>query len=331
MQKEKKKFEELFNEYQQGPVTEEEKALIARWLTQLDVMERLTPEQLGARQELSQADLKKHFFPGENNSAKIIRVPLWLRTMAASLFIASAVAGILFFKEKSHHAATDQVTFKQMLTGSGQMKTITLSDGTRITLNNESGLKYPAAFNGQTREVFLTGEAFFEVAHNPAKPFKVHTDKLDIQVLGTSFDVKAYKEDKELQVSVASGKVGVLPADGKTKTYMLMPGDRLAYERSTAKLSQSNVEPVNISVWQKGKFIFRNETLENIARQLERYYSVKFLFKDQSLQARRINLKIKNHSISTVLKALSISGEFQYKVEADQITVWQAVDHDAAK
>lgn len=322
MQKERKQLEELFQKYQQGLVTEEEKALIARWLIHLDVIGQLSHEQLQARQELSQSDLKNHFAPKESPSAKITRFPVWIRSVAACLLIISTIAGIFYFNNKSHPPTTNLATFQQMTTGSGEMKTITLTDGTRITLNNESRLKYPVTFNGATREVFLTGEAFFEVAHNPAKPFEVHTDELDVQVLGTSFNVKAYGGDKELSVSVATGKVGVLPVGAKDKTYMLLPGEELAYSRSTGKFSQSKIDAVDISAWQKGKFIFSNETLENITRQLERYYKVTFLFNNKSVLAKQISLKVKNQSISTVMKAMSISGEFRYKIEGNKITVW---------
>lgn len=322
MQKERKQLEELFQKYQQGLVSEEEKVLIARWLIQMDVIKQLTDKQLQARQALSQSDLKNHFFPKESPSAKITRFPGWIRSVAASLLILSAITGFFYFNNKSHHLAISPVAFRQTTTETGEMKIITLTDGTKITLNNESRLKYPITFNGTTREVFLTGEAFFDVAHNPKKPFKVYTDKVNVQVLGTSFNVKAYREDEELSVSVATGKVGVIPTAAKTKAYILLPGDRLAYNHSTESFSQSRVSVVNISAWQKGKFIFKNETLENITRQLERCYKVKFSFNNKSLLAKQISLKVKNQSVNTVMKALSISGEFRYKIEDNKVTVW---------
>lgn len=318
MQKDRKQLEELFQKYQQGLVTEEEKIWITRWLVQLDVMEHLTPEQLQARQELSKNDLKSHFFPKESLPSKVIRFPVWLRSVAASICIIAVLAGIFYFNSNKPRPAT----FQEMTTQTGEMKMVTLADGTRITLNNESKLKYPDTFNGKIREVYLTGEAFFDVVHNSSQPFKVHTDQLDIQVLGTSFNVKAYLEDQELSVAVATGKVGVLSIAAKTKAYMLLPGDHLGYNRSTGKFIQSKVDAVNIMAWQKGIFIFKDETLENITRQLGRYYKINFKFNNKSLLTKQISMKIKKQSISTVIKALSISGEFQYKLEGDQVTIW---------
>ncbi|MNK15186.1 fec operon regulator FecR [compost metagenome] len=319
MQNERKHLEELFRKYQTGLVTEEEKTLIARWLIQLDVNGELTPDRLAAKQALSQGDLKEHFFPIE--IAKPIRFPVWIRSVAASLLILSTIAGLFYFNNKSHYWAPP-TTLREMTTGTTEIKVITLGDGTKITLNRKSRLKYPSSFSGKTREVFLIGEAFFEVTHNPKRPFKVHTDKLDIQVLGTSFNIQASGVDKELSVSVASGKVGVTPTKAKIKTYMLVTGDQLSYNRSTGKFSQSLVNVANIKAWQTGKFIFRNETLENIAHQLERYYKATILFKNKSLLTKQISLKVKNQSIDTVMKALSISAEFRYRIEGNRIVIW---------
>lgn len=319
MQNERKHLEELFRKYQMGLVTEEEKTLIARWLIQLDVIGQLTTEQLAAKQALSKGDLKEHFFPIE--ITKPIRFPTWIRSVAASILILSMIAGIFYFNNKNHYWASP-IAFREMATGSSDIKVIILGDGTKITLNRKSRLKYPVSFGGRTREVFLSGEAFFEVTHNPKRPFKVHTDKLDIQVLGTSFNIQASGVDKELSVSVASGKVGVTPTKAKIKTYMLVTGDQLSYNRSTGKFSQSRVDVANIKAWQTGTFIFRNETLENITHQLERYYKVSILFKNKSLLTKQISLKVKNQRIDTVMKALSISAEFRYRIDGNKVVIW---------
>ncbi|WP_316791358.1 FecR family protein [Pedobacter frigoris] len=322
MQKERKYLEELFQKYQQGLVSEEEKTLIAHWLIHLNISEPLSDEQLQARQQLSQHGLKSHFFPAEIQPAKITRFQFWIPSIAASLLVLSAIACFFYFNDKNRKSVVNPIAMTEIITRTGEKKIISLSDGSRITLNTQSRLKYPPRFAGNVREVSLSGEAFFEVAHNPSRPFKVHTDQFKVQVLGTSFNIKAYGEDEELSVSVASGKVGILPAPTKSKSYLLMPGDQLTWNRSNSKFSQSRTAIADISSWQKGKLIFRNETLENITRELQRYYKVKFQFNNKSLLTKQINLKIKNQSITTVMKALSISGEFQYKIEGNKITLW---------
>ncbi|TCC89177.1 DUF4974 domain-containing protein [Pedobacter frigiditerrae] len=313
----------LFQKYQQGLVNEEEKTMIARWLIQLELMgEQLTPIELQAKATLSRSELKNLFFPTEIPKVKVVRFPVWLKSIAASLFIAVAFGTIYY---ANHHEKELPLlnTFQQTVTQIGEMKVITLPDGSKITLNNQSRLKYPARFSEKTREVHLTGEAFFEVVHDSKKPFKVFTDKLNIQVLGTSFNVTAYPEDEQISVAVATGKVGVMDKSNKqTAAQLLLPGDRLSYHRLNQKFSNSKLAISDINSWDVGKLVFKNETLEQITKQLQRYYSVKFVFKNDSLLKRQISLRTNNQQLATLMKALSLSGNFRYKIEGDQITLW---------
>ncbi|WP_316845909.1 FecR family protein [Pedobacter psychrodurus] len=320
---ERNRLTALFQKYQQGLVNEEEKTMIARWLIQLEVMgEQLTPAELQAKAALSRTELKSHFFPPEIPKTKIVRLPIWLKSIAASLFFAVLVASIYYINHQSRDLPV-QTALVQTVTRVGEMKIISLPDGSKVTLNNQSRLRYPLSFNGKSREIYLTGEAFFEVAHHAKKPFRIHTDKLEVQVLGTSFNVSAYPEDNEISVAVATGKVGVFSKNNKKEAArMLLPGDRLSYNRSNASFSHSRLAIADISSWNVGKLVFRNETLENITKQLKRYYRVNFLFKNNILLAKQISLKTNNLNIATLMKALSLSGDFRYEIEGNQITLW---------
>lgn len=322
MHKERKQLEELFQKYSQGLITEEEKILIARWLAHLDVTEQLTPAQLQAKEDLSQHSLKEHFFPLQKPTAKVLRFGTYTRTIAASILVLFTTALILYVKDKEKLPVV-QVAYKVVKTTTGQMKVITLTDGSEITLNNQSSLKYPTSFNGKTRTVFLSGEAFFKVAHNPAKPFKVHTEKLQIHVLGTSFDVRAYKDDKDVAVAVATGKVGVQSIAIKNKqTYTLLPGDQLTYNPKKEEFIKSAIDPLTANHWQEGVLIFKNQPLISITRELERHYKVKFQFVNKSLQNKELSLNVKNQRIAVVMKALSLSGSFNYKITGNDIKIW---------
>ncbi|TKC08084.1 DUF4974 domain-containing protein [Pedobacter polaris] len=320
---ERKQLTELFQRYQQGLVTEEEKTLIARWLVQLEVMgEQLSAAQLEAKSELSKSDLKNRFFPVLAPQPKVVRLPLWLKTIAASLFIAVALSSI-FYTINKRGKQLEEVAFKQIVTKVGEMKTITLTDGSKITLNTQSRLQYPTNFNDQTREVYLVGEAFFDIAHNTKKPFKVHTERLNVQVLGTSFNISAYKEDKEIAVAVATGMVGVTSKnDSKGTAYLLLPGEELIYHNAGGTINKSKREIADIGSWDRGKFVFENETLANITRRLQRHYQVKFFFKNTSISQKQISLTTSNQNISIVMKAMSIAGGFHYSINGNEITVW---------
>ena len=322
MQKDKDYLETLFKKYQEGLVTEQEKELIAHWLIHLDISEKeLSQQELSLKEDFSAKHLQQHFFPVGLTPAKITRFPFWMRSAAAAIFLVMG-AGALF-NVLNRKAIVPPIAFTEVAAHTGEIKIITLTDGTKVTLNNESRLKYPSIFAGKTREVSLVGQAFFNVAHNAEKPFKVHTAELNVQVLGTSFDVKAYPDEEGASVSVATGKVGVMAAKEKdTNTYMLLPGEALTYTLATGKFKRKAIDLANTSAWKQGLLVFDNEKLENITLRLQKAYKVKFVFKSKTLLKKELSLKIKNENLNLVMKALSIPGEFKYKIENGTVTLW---------
>ena len=147
-------------------------------------------------------------------------------------------------------------------------KQLTLSDGTRIWLNAESSLKYPDTFEGKAqREVYLEGEAYFEVSKNPQHPFLVKTTAIETQVLGTSFNIKAYSK-KDVQVTLLEGSIKV--SDKHHNNILLKPG-----EHTNEKLHKSQVENVSqYRAWTTGSFYFDNTELIEIMRELGRWYNI---------------------------------------------------------
>ncbi|RKR83376.1 FecR family protein [Mucilaginibacter gracilis] len=242
--------------------------------------------------------------------------------LAAAGILLFLTAGVLIY-QAGIRQAPQALKLATASTHAGEMKIITLSDGSRITLNNQTSIKYPEEFNQNTREVFLTGEAFFEVKHDANKPFRVHTDKLAVQVLGTSFNIQAYPDESGLDVAVASGKVGVFANGARDgKTYMLLPGQQLSYNRKNLAFSPSTIATAAIIAWQKGTLVFKNEKLEAIARRLERFYGVKIRFKNKKLMATELSLKANNLSLESVMKALGSAGEFNYSIKNKQVLIW---------
>src|SRR5699024_6983485 len=143
-------------------------------------------------------------------------------------------------------------------TEAGEQEEITLSDGTQIRLGNESRLEYPVEFDGDKREVYLTGKGYFKVVHNSSKPFIVHTKELTIRDLGTSFGIRSYQNDKSSVVLVAEGKVSVssLVDDNNELISVLEPGEQLAYNRSSDEYLQQNISDEEIEAWTNGKLNF---------------------------------------------------------------------------
>lgn len=286
-----------------------EKKTFARWFNQLDLSDNvLTNGEQDAIQERVRQALRVHALNTRSRSV-VVYSNFWLRSSAAALLIFASAALYFYFKRSRPERL---LTYQEIHTKKGERKIITLEDGTTIQLNNESSLKYPANFSGNSREVYLKGEAFFQVKHNPAKPFCVHIEHLKVQVLGTSFDIKDYSEDENVSVTVATGKVGVNKT-GEKGTFLLLPGDRLSYYTLSGQVIQKKVDPQDEIAWQQGEQVFRDESLGLICRRLERWYGVSMHIQSKSLRDKKISLEIKGDDFNSVLKMLSLVGGFHYQ------------------
>ena len=161
----------------------------------------------------------------------------------------------------------------QIIIPYGKRSDIMLADGTHIWLNSGSQLSYPAKFKPDSREVYLSGEAFFDVKPNPNSPFFVITRDIRIKVLGTSFNVSSYTDDNTIQTVLLKGKVSV----GKNKLFAkaidLIPGERMIYDKNEGILSKEKVDVEFYSSWVNGYLIFYNEQITEVYKKLERYYN----------------------------------------------------------
>jgi len=164
----------------------------------------------------------------------------------------------------------------------GSRSTVTLADGSRIWLNAGSRLIYPSRFVERTREVFLSGEAFFEVAENPGKTFVVRTMDVKVQVTGTRFNVSAYPEDYSVQTVLAEGAVEIKRAQGGLfdKVVELQPGNLAYFNKKTKKTRTYKVDVDNYTLWTEGLFSFSQTDFSRIVKKLERYYNIRFQFDD---------------------------------------------------
>ena len=162
---------------------------------------------------------------------------------------------------------------------------VRLDDGTEVWLNAGSKLKFPTIFKGDQRVVELEGEAYFEVRKDEAHPFIVKTVSMNVRVLGTSFNVRSYVNEHDVTATLVEGKVAV--SDGEVEK-MLVPGEQAVYIKETGKMEVKEVDVSLYTAWHSGKFIFRNETLEDMMIYLSRWYGFKYRFIDD--QAKRVQL-----------------------------------------
>ena len=164
----------------------------------------------------------------------------------------------------------DIPVFNQLRVPYGKRAFLKLSDGTSLWVNTGTTVIYPTTFANNNREIFVEGEVFAEVFHDSKRPFIIKTDKLDVQVLGTVFNVSAYKEDKQTSVVLVSGSVNVKPKNGKAT--IIKPNQLFAYTDQASTLREVDVE--NYTSWHNGNYVFHNEPIENILLRLSRYYNV---------------------------------------------------------
>ncbi|WP_324671207.1 FecR family protein [Hymenobacter sp. GOD-10R] len=207
-------------------------------------------------------------------------------------------------------------------TPAGQKQTIRLADGSRVTLAPQSQLRYPVAFDGAYRDVYLEGEAFFEVSKDARHPFRVHSGPLVTQVLGTKFNVSTFGPGQLTTVSLVEGKVQVLDQHAR---YLLTPGQQLRADLTTGRVHRQLFDPEQVSGWRYNKLIFRNEKLADAAPQIERLYNVKLVFADSATAAARLWATFDNEPLSAVLSALQLAGSLTSRREGHVIYLTRQV------
>jgi len=200
-------------------------------------------------------------------------------------------------------------------TARGQTYQFTLSDGTKVWLNADSKLEFPSNFvNNKTRNVKLSGEAYFEVAKDKAHPFIVATDKQEVEVLGTHFNINAYKDESNIRTTLLEGSVRV-------NEVILKPNQQSVLSGSN-RIAVKEVDTEDVMAWKSGLFVFENEQLESIMRKIGRWYNVTVAYDDPEIASQTFTGTVTRFGkISIVLKRLEVTGNVKFKLEGNKIFV----------
>ncbi len=190
--------------------------------------------------------------------------------------------GVLQYNNGLEHKSVPSVV-NTLVTPRGGEYQLVLSDGTKVWLNSDSQLTYSVPFSDKNRTVHLKGEAYFEVAHDKTKPFIVETDKQQVQVLGTHFNVSAYSNDLNVVTTLVEGKVRVDQAINKSAE-ILLPNEQLILNKQTHNTLKQKVDTYLYTAWKEGRFVFKNEPLESFFEKLSRWYNVDVVIVDESLK-----------------------------------------------
>lgn len=195
---------------------------------------------------------------------------------------------------------------------------IVLADGTRVWLNAESSLTFPAAFPGKERNIRLSGEAYFEVKHDAAHPFIVHTAGGTVEDIGTRFDINAYADENQEATTLLEGAVRVTTHTGARR---LHPGQQANYKQG--KITVQNVDAEEAIAWKNGYFMFTDAALADVMKQLSRWYDVDVQFEDQTIERLTFVASITRYtSISRVLRVLEMTKQVHFKIEGKTIRVY---------
>jgi transmembrane sensor len=273
----------------------------------------------------------------------------WLAVGLMTVLFFVLVFGIFSYNKNNTPSLEQPIAKSEISTKNGSRSKIQLPDGTSVWLNSSSKLTYDNENFGATiREVSLVGEAYFDVIKNPSKPFIIHTTKMDIKVLGTAFNVKSYPTDKTTETSLIHGSVEVTLNDRQEKI-MLKPSEKLIFntiqnksekistlkgnlkinekEKPIIELSHLTIYPIDNSIvetaWKENKLVFRNESLEDIALKMERWYGISIVIRTESLKKELITGSFEKETIFQALKALQFTNKFNYITEKDKIIIYK--------
>ena len=231
----------------------------------------------------------------------------WNRWNIAAAVILLIVSGFVLFHNGIFTYQDHLQSLQKETVAGNEMRQVKLGDGSQITLNRQSSLTYPEVFIAGTREVYLEGEAFFEVTKDSLRPFIVHANGTTTTVLGTSFNINAL--GKAVVVSVATGKVKVSDGD---QTEILKADEKVTCENNTLKKELSDLSELS---WNGRLLEFNDLTLAQAAEKLSAYYEVSVRFDQAAVKACRITGKFKNKKLETVLEAIRFSTEVHVKME----------------
>lgn len=286
------------------------------------------------------------FEPGK----KIKQRRLW--AFAAVAVIVSVLACMSYFNRSNVNPGDLAINAKnQITTKNGSKTSLVLPDGTKVWLNSGSQLDYDKSYGTKLREVSLTGEAYFDVVKNPARPFVIHTSKMDVKVLGTAFNVKCYPGEKTTETSLVRGSIEVTLKDRQEKI-MLKPNEKLVInnddvavktqrnsevkhlntkpgitEKPIITLSHLTFLPVDSTVietaWVQNRLVFSSESFEEVALKMERWYNVKIDFANEELKDSRLTGNFERETVGEAFNALQLTTKFNYAIKADKIIIYK--------
>ena len=335
---EKYNIEELIIRFLQQDINEEELRYLESWLEEdaehksyffgLKGISDSSRRSFFSKEEVNEASWQKMLARIDKHQEKNPSLgksrtrDLWIsyvKYAAIIIFAIGAGWGIHeFWNSSSSYLAEEKIVYNEIhVPKGGRTNTIILSDGTKVILNAATIFKYPVNFNGEKRQVYLSGEAYFEVAKNKEKPFIVKLDNQEITVLGTTFNVQAYKNDTHSSVTLLSGQIGLEAFNefNESTGYILMKPNQYALtDNKSGSVFVSDVDASLENAWLDGVYKFKDESLLSIAKRLENYYDVHIHLNDSRLEKIRYTGTFSlEQDIMDVLRIIDYEKQFVFR------------------
>ncbi|MEA4936667.1 MAG: FecR family protein [Paludibacter sp.] len=298
----------LLHKYLKGETTSSENQEIMSWIESSTENRK---EFLRYRRLYDAAIWNEAAQSSSNTEKETVKsLPFIRRWMQVAAIIAIAISGTVFIQQHLFNSA-EQIFTQTIEVPQGQRVNLTLSDGTKVTLNSNSKLHFPSSFSGAQRTVVLDGEGFFEVAHNKKRPFQVITEKCEIEVLGTTFNVLAYNNSGIFETSLIEGSVKVVEKQSN-QSALLKPQEKVSLEENY--LVTQTFESEDDFLWREGIYVFRNEELTTVFKKLEQYYQTRIEVKNKSLSVNKCTGKFRQkEGIEHIIKVLQKANNFEYQ------------------
>ena len=312
-------IEALLDRYLKGETSAEENRIVEDWLEKSNnshsEWQLLNPSRKNQWLEEVLGEIQNSIQASKSERVVIPqRHHLWRHIAAVAAVL--AICFTLYLEWPAFQGLVQSPALTALTVPLNQQKQIKLADGSKVWINSNSQLKYPPQFNGKTREVYLSGEAYFDIKHDADKPFIIHTGKVVTTVLGTAFDIKEDKMGHTIVVTVTRGKVSVVHGDRQLG--IITPNQQISYNLLDSKSVQTEVDAKQAIAWQKTELHFEDITFAEAALELEQRFNVKINFShDKIKDCRFTGTAIKGEKLDQILKVICAFNHATYQKKSD--------------
>ncbi|TAN00098.1 MAG: DUF4974 domain-containing protein [Chitinophagaceae bacterium] len=250
----------------------------------------------------------------------------WRKTPAKDSLFSKRFETVSVYRkpDRQHMEGSSLKGSMLVATAPGKRKEVRLPDGSVVWLNGNTNIQYVDNELTEKRIVYLKGEAFFDIRHDPGKPFMVKTDYATIQVLGTRFDVSAYPGESVTDAVLTSGSIlFTTNAKGKKISKQIIPGEKVSINYLSGKLQINQVDTAFYASWREGRILFNNETFGEVAKAMDHKYNVTVEFDDKSLCRKKINGYLEKESLQEAMEALQLTLQFHYKIIGKYVIIYK--------